>query len=467
MPKMTIVFLVGVCLFAAGCSLAPEYIQPQAPVPAQWPGGEAYKNQAAKAPAARALKWQDFIVDQKMQKVIAMALANNRDLRLAALNVDRARAMYGIQKAERLPSLSTTAAMNKQRYAADLTSPDDPREVERYSVNLGVMSWEIDFFGRLTSLKDQALEEYLATEQARRSARIMLIAEVSKAYLALAADRENLKLARSTLKSQQNSYELIEKSHKNGFATEIDLHRAQTQVDAAKRDVPRYLQLTAQDQNALNLLAGTTVPEKLLPEDLNSVKSPRRISSGLPSEVLLCRPDILAAEHRLKGANAYIGVARAAFFPRISLTTTLGTASTELSDLFASRNGTWSFAPNIAMPIFDPRTWSALSVSKAQQKIILTQYEKAIQTAFKEVADALAVKGTIGQQVSAQESLVHAAAETYRLSNKRYTIGLDNYLSVLDAHRALYQQQQVLITLKLTELGNQISLYAALGGGTV
>jgi multidrug efflux system outer membrane protein len=231
--------------------------------------------------------------------------------------------------------------------------------------------------------------------------------------------------------------------------------------------VPRYTQLVAQDLNALNLLAGKTVPEGLLPQGLDKIKTPIELSPRLPSEVLLNRPDIIAAEHRLKGANAQIGAARAAFFPRITLTSTVGTASGELSELFASRNDTWSFVPKITMPIFDARTWAALRVSKAQQKIVLTQYEKAIQTAFREVADALAIRGTINQQVSAQESLVEAARLTYELSNKRYTIGIDNYLSVLDAHRALYQQQQVLITLKLSELGNRISLYAALGGGAV
>ncbi|KIX11730.1 efflux transporter outer membrane subunit [Dethiosulfatarculus sandiegensis] len=469
MPKKVIILLLGVFVFASGCSLAPEYTRPDSPVPGQWPKGEAYKSEKANAaiPAAHALKWQDFITDQKMHKVIEMALANNRDLRLAALNVEKARAMYGIQQTERLPSLSVTGSGAEQRKAFDLTEPGKPRNVKKYSVDFGVMAWEIDFFGRLTSLADQALEEYLATEEARRSAHALLIAGISKAYFSLAADRDNLKLAQSTLRAQQASYDLIKKSHKNGFATKIDLSRAKTQVESARRDVPRYTQLVAQDLNALNLLAGTTVPEDLLPSGLDSISTPKALSPRLPSEVLLNRPDIIAAEHHLKGANAYIGAARAAFFPRISLTSTVGTASGELSDLFASRNGNWSFVPTISMPIFDARTWAALRVSKAQQKIVLTQYEKAIQTAFKEVADALAVRGTINQQVSAQQSLVAAASETYRLSNKRYTIGIDNYLSVLDAHRALYQQQQILITLKLSELGNRINLYAALGGGAV
>ena len=237
-------------------------------------------------------------------------------------------------------------------------------------------------------------------------------------------------------------------------------------MDAARRDVPRFTQLAAQDQNALNLLAGSPVPEPLLPVDLSSVTPLREISPGLSSEALLNRPDIVAAEHRLKGAYAFIGEARAAFFPHISLTTSVGTASDELSGLFKSGSGAWNFAPQIVLPIFDARTWAALRVTKADRKIVLTQYEKAIQTAFREVADSLAVQGTINQQVSAQQSLVNAVAETYRLSNKRYTNGIDSYLGVLDAQRSLYAAQRVLIELRLVRLANQVRLYAVLDGGS-
>jgi multidrug efflux system outer membrane protein len=469
MHKRSLILLVGAGILLGGCSLAPQYQQPQAPIPGEWPQGDAYSDTQAvgEVPAAQDLQWQDFFTDEKLKAVIAMALENNRDLRLAALNVEKARALYGIQRAELYPAVNALGAGAKQRRSADLISPGEPRTVEQYSVDLGVAAWEIDFFGRIRSLKDQALEAYLATEQAQRSAQVMLIAEVSRAYLTLAADREKLKLARSTLEDQIASYDLIQKSYHIGIATEIDLQRAQTQVDAARRDVPRNIQLAAQDQNALNLLAGYPVPEDLLPADLASVAPHKEVSPGLTSEVLLNRPDIVAAEHRLKGANAFIGAARAAFFPRIALTASMGTASDELSGLFGSGSDTWNFAPRIVMPIFDARTWAALRVSKADQEIILTQYEQAIQTAFREVADALAVQGTINQQVAAQQSLVNATAETYRLSNRRYTIGIDNYLSVLDAHRSLYFQQQVLISLHLTELANQVKLYAALGGGTI
>ena len=333
------------------------------------------------------------------------------------------------------------------------------------SVNLGIAAWEIDFFGRIRSLSDQALEEYLATDEARRGARIALVAEVARVYLTLAADLEGFALAQSTLETQHASFGLVKKRYDVGLATELDLKRAQIPLDTARGDVARFTQLVAQDQNALNLLAGSPVPEELLPIGLNRVTSPKEISAGISSEVLLRRPDIMAAEHRLKGAYANIGAARAALFPRISLTTTLGTASNQLSGLFDSGTGTWSFTPQFVIPIFDARVWAALRVSETDQKIVLTQYEKTIQTAFREVADALAVQGTIDEQIAAQQSLVAAAADTYRLSMNRYTKGIDSYLGVLDAQRSEFAAQQGLVALRLAKLANQVRLYAVLGGG--
>ncbi|MBU0945835.1 MAG: efflux transporter outer membrane subunit, partial [Proteobacteria bacterium] len=250
-----------------------------------------------------------------------------------------------------------------------------------------------------------------------------------------------------------------------GVSTELDLRQAQSRVEAAKRDVASFNQQVAQDKNSLNLLAGALVPEDLLPQDLSSIVPPREISAGVSSEVLFSRPDIIAAEYRLKGGYAIIGAARAAFFPRIALTTSVGTASDELSGLFSSATSVWNFAPQIVLPIFDARIWAALRVSEADQKILLTQYEKTIQIAFREVADALAVKGTIDQQLAAQQSFVNAVAETYRLANKRYTEGIDDYFGVLDAQRSLYAAQQVLIALRLARLTNLVQLYAVLGGG--
>jgi len=460
--------LLGIAFFLGSCSLAPKYTQPKAPIPVEWPQGAAYEEtgSASSATTIPALSRQDFFTDARLQKVIETALNNNRDLRLAALNVERARAMYGIQRAELFPAVNAVGSGSKQRVPADLSSTGKSMTVEQYGVNLGIASWEIDFFGRIRSLKEQALQEYLATDEARRSAQILLVSEIARVYLTLAANREILNLAQSTLETRQAAYALIQRSYEVGVTNELDLRRAQTQVDAARGDVARYTQLAAQAQNALNLLAGSPVPEDLLPADLSSVTPPREISPGLSSEVLLSRPDIVAAEHRLKGAYAFIGTARAAFFPRISLTTSVGTASNELSGLFSSGSAAWSFIPRITMPIFDARTWAALRVSKADREIVLTQYEKAIQTAFREVADALAVQGTINQQVSAQQSLVNAVEETYNLSNKRYTMGIDSYLGVLDAQRSLFAAQQGFISLSLARLVNQVRLYAVLGGGS-
>ena len=469
MNKQLFFLLVGiVVLLSSGCSLAPEYTQPKTPIPAQWPQGAAYKKISAAAGvlAIPELSRHEFFANEQLQKIITMALNNNLDLRIAALNVERTRALYGIQRAELFPVVDAVGSGSKQRIPADISSTGKSRTSEEYGVNLGISSWEIDFFGRIRSLKDRALQEYLATDQARRSVQIALVSEVARIYLTLAADRKNLKLANSTLETQQAAYDLIQRRYEVGLATELDLRRAQIPVDAARRDVARYMQLAAQDKNGLNLLAGSPVPKEFLPQTLSSVPPLKDISPGLSSGVLLSRPDIMAAEHRLKGAYAFIGAARAAFFPRISLTTALGTASDDLSGLFKSGSGTWNFAPQIAVPVFDARTWAALRVSKADRKIVLTQYEKTIQTAFREVSDALAMQGTINQQVSAQESLVNAVAETYRLSNKRYTTGIDSYLGVLDAQRSLYAAQQGLVSLRLARLTNQVRLYAVLGGGT-
>jgi len=447
-----------------GCTLAPEYKRPDAPVPAGWQAGA----EPAKAAATAAdLPWRDVFPDPGLQKVIEAALANNRDLRLASLNAEKARALYGVQRSELLPSVNAIGSGSLERLPADLSSTGSARTSERYDVKLGVSSWEIDFFGRIRSLKDQALEEYLATDEARRSAQILLVANVANAYLTLAADRQNLKLAASTLEAHETSYQLIKKRYDVGLASELDLRQSQSQVETARGNAARYTQLVHQDQNALDLLVGSPLPATLSPADLAGIAPPREIATALSSEILLRRPDVLASEHQLKAANANIGAARAAFFPRIALTTSVGTASADLSDLFKSGQGTWSFAPLITLPIFDARTWSAYDVTKVQREIMVTQYEKAIQTAFREVADALAVRDTVDRQVAAQESLVEAVAETHRLSKARYNRGMDSYLGVLDAQRSLYTAQQGLISLQLSRLSNRVTLYKALGGGSV
>lgn len=456
---------IGAVLFLSGCMTAPQYTRPESLIPQSWPEGDAYKqSQIEGALQAERIKWQAVFVDENLQKVIGLSLENNRDLRTAALNVERARALYGVQRAEMLPSVSASSAGSQKRLPADLSSTGKRMTTEQYSVDLGIASWEIDLFGRLRNLSKQALEEYLALEQVQRGAQTALISEVARVYLTLAADLQNLKLAQSTLETQKNVYLMIQQQFEKGVATEVDLRRSQTQVDAAKGDIARYTQTVAQDKNALTLLAGTSIPNDLLPSDLESVKAPLDVSQGLSSEILLRRPDIMAAEHQLKAASAFIGAARAAFFPRISLTTTAGTASSALSGLFDSGSGTWTFVPQISMPIFDARVWSALRVSKVTREIALTQYESTIQAAFRDVSDALAVRGTIDQQVASQQAIVESAQKVYELSDKRYTQGIDGYLSVLDAQRSLYSAQQGLTLLRLAKLTNQVRLFAVLGG---
>jgi multidrug efflux system outer membrane protein len=455
-------------LVLSGCaSMAPEYTRPEAPVSAVWPSGPAYKDGAGKPGdvSAADITWRDFFVDERLQKVIDLALMNNRDLRMAALNIERTRALYRIQRAELLPTVNAGATFSKERVPGILSGSGQPATSELYNVNLGISSWELDLFGRIRSLKDAALQEYLATEEARRSTQISLVAEVANTYLTLAADRELLRLAQETLRAQEASYNLIRRRYEAGASSELDLRQAQTRMDAARVDIFRYTTIVAGDENALTLLVGSPVPDGLLPTELNTVTMLQNISPGLPADVLQSRPDILQAENLLRAAHANIGAARAAFFPRIALTTSIGTTSDQLSGLFKSGSDTWSFVPQIVMPIFDARTWSAYDVAKVDREISLTQYEKAIQVAFREVADALAQRGTVGNQMEAQQSLVDATAQSHFLSNARYKSGIDSYLSVLDAQRSLYGAQQGLIAVRLSKLTNLVTLYKVLGGG--
>jgi len=471
-----LLLIVTLAVLLAGCSFIPKYDRPKAPIPEDWPKVEtdskptedtttasSHTSNLMKSPAD--ISWKTFFPDERLQKLIDLALANNRDLKLAAMNVERARALYGVQRAELFPSVSGSAGASIQRTAKKLSMTGEPKVEEKYSLSLGIVSWELDFFGRIRSLEKSALENYLATEEARRSAQISLISSVAQAYYTLAADKEALALARSTLKTQEETYHLINRRFTVGLATEMDRLRAETQVESARTEVARLTQQVAKDENALQLLIGAPVPKELIPDGESQIKPPGDVSPGLPSEVLLQRPDILSAEHQLKAAYANLGAARAALFPRISLTTTVGTASNELTGLFAGGSGTWTFVPNLVTPIFDARTWAALRVTKVDREIAVTQYERVIQRAFKEVADELAVKATVDDQIAAQEALVKALQETYRLALMRYEKGIDNYLSVLDAQRSLYAAEQQLILLRLARHANRVRLYAVLGGG--
>lgn len=462
---------LAMTLALAGCSaLAPSYHQPEAPVPAAWPEGPAYPETVGQpqAMAAVDIAWQTLYIDPQLRQVITLALENNRDLRAALLRIERARAQYRIQRSDLFPKLDATAVGNIQRQPADLAGTGRADTVHRYDVGLGVSAWELDLFGRIRSLKEQALEQYLATEQARRSVQIGLVSDIAVSYLSLAADRERLQLARETLANQQAAFQLVKSRFEAGVASALDLNQARTSVDAARVDIARYTTFVAQDQNALDLLAGTTIADKLLPETLGPPDATlQEIGPSLSSEVLLRRPDILEAEHQLKGANANIGAARAAFFPSISLTSDAGTASRALSGLFAGGSFAWAFAPRISLPIFNAgENRARLQVAKTDRDLAVASYEKAIQTAFREVADALARRGTIDEQLAAQQSRTDATAESYRLSRARYQKGVDSYLNVLDSQRSLYDAQQALISVRLDRLTNLVTLYRVLGGGS-
>lgn len=461
--------LVTLALLAlSACTMAPGYTRPEAPVAAEWPGGPAYKDTAARADdqSAAEIKWKEFFVNEQLQKLIVLALQNNRDLQIAALNIERAQALYRIQRADLFPTVNAIGIGIESETSASRAAPGQSVRVHQYSVDLGFSAYELDLFGRVRSLKAQALEEFFATEEARRGIQISLVAEVAGNYLTLAADKERLKIARDTFESQQASYTLIKRRFEAGASSELDLRQAQTSVDSARVDIARFTSQVAQDENALALVIGSPIPADLLPSGLSVTTALKELSAGLPSEVLQRRPDIMQAEHLLKAANANIGAARAAFFPRITLTTSIGLSSDQLSGLFKGGAGAWSFAPTITLPIFDAgRNLANLKVSEVDREIFLARYEKAIQVAFREVADALAQRGTLGEQLEAQQSLTDATAVSYRLSEARYRNGIASYLDVLDSQRSLYSAQQGLITVRLSRLVNSVTLYKVLGGG--
>jgi len=466
--SIAILSLAGLCL--AGCTtMAPRYTRPDAPVTAGWPTGPAYKSSVAQAgdPEASDLKWNEFFVNPQLRKLITLALANNRDLRVSALNVEKSRAQYRIQRSDLLPTINANAGGSVQRLPAEVSGTGQSMISRNYSLNLGLSTYELDFFGRIRSLKGQALEQFLASDQARRSIQISLVSEVANNYLTLAADRERLKLALDTLESQQSSYQLIRSRFSAGASSELDLHQAQTSVDSARVDVARFTTQVAQDENLLTLVAGAQIPAELLPTGFSAVGALRELPAGVPSEVLQRRPDIMQAEHLLRSANANIGAARAAFFPRITLNTSIGTSSDQLTGLFSPGSLAWGLAPQLSLPIFDyGRNSAGLAMAERDRDIFVAQYEKAIQVAFREVADALAQNGTVAKQLEAQQSLTQATSESYRLSQIRYQSGMTSYLSVLDSQRSLYGAQQGLISVNLTRLSNLVTLYKVLGGGS-
>jgi multidrug efflux system outer membrane protein len=458
----------------AGCTLAPDYERPNLPVAANWPAGEAYDPAppTGAVPSADSIGWRDFFADQRLQALISIALKNNRDLRIAVLNVEAAQSQFRSTQANLFPQISASGSGEIENLPAgtSVQTADSSHSMYRYfQAGIGFTSYELDLFGKVRSQTEQQFEQYLGYEETRRSSEIALVAQVASAYLALLADERLLQLTRDTLDSQTASYELTKATLAGGTGTELTLRQAETAVDTAEANLAQYTRQVAQDRNALELLLGQPMPGDL-PQggEIDQEGLLADLPAGLPSDLLASRPDILAAEHNLKAANANIGAARAAFFPSISLTASDGVASNQLSTLFKGAATTWSFEPQINIPIFTAGQNEAnLDIAKAQKNIQVATYEKTIQTAFREVSDALAARGTYLDQIKSQQKLVRAYEESYRLSSLRFRTGIDNYLTVLDAQRSLYSSQQSLVSLKQAALANQVTFYKALGGGWV
>ncbi|MEO7391091.1 MAG: efflux transporter outer membrane subunit [Ramlibacter sp.] len=438
----------------AGCSMMPTYERPLAPVAAAFP----YAVSVA-TPAAADLDWQTFFPDPGLRRLIETALRNNRDMRIAVLNIEQARAQYDIRSADRFPTVNAAAAGSRAPASGGGTS-------KSYTVGLSVTAWEIDFFGRVASLSEAALAQYLGTEEGRKAAQISLVASVANTWLSLVADEEFLALTRQTLTTREESLRLTRLRFENGAASELDSRQAQSLHESARVALAQQQRQRALDINALALLLGAPVPADLAVATTTASLALADLPAGTPSDVLVRRPDVRQAEQQLVAANANIGAARAAFFPRISLTAGIGSASSELSGLF--KNGSWGFtvAPQLLLPIFDSgRNQAGLRSANVSRDIALAQYEKAIQSAFREVADALAGRATLGDQLQAQANVVEAESVRFRLSELRYNNGVSSYLDLLDAQRSLFAARQALIQTRLAQLQNQVLLYRALGGG--
>jgi multidrug efflux system outer membrane protein len=411
---------LAAALLMSGCSMMPVYERPASPVPQTYPAAGAEGRWAAAE-----IDWRDFYANDRLRRVIDQALSNNRDLRVAVLNIESARAAYRIQRAELFPSVSASGGGTAQRTPASLSQTGSATVSHQYSAGIGFASYELDLFGRVRSLNEQALQSFFATEAAQRSTQISLVAEVANAWLTLAADQDRLALAEETLKSRSESHALTRRRFELGAASQLAVSQAQSTVDSARADVASYRGQVAQDRNALALLAGSTVPDDLLPERLDdALNALPELPAGLPSDLLARRPDVLQAEAQLKSANANIGAARAAFFPRIALTASAGSASAGLGDLFKGGNGAWSFSPSISLPLFDAGARQAnLKTAEIARDVKVAQSEKSIQSAFRDVADALAARSELANQMDAQRSLVQSTTQSLNLSQARYTRG--------------------------------------------
>ncbi|MFM0076956.1 efflux transporter outer membrane subunit [Paraburkholderia sediminicola] len=473
---------LGACMVAfaiamlTGCTLDPHYERPAAPVAVAYPKGEAYES-ASVTPAAVAsetaaaatvttapplgadLAWRSFFRDERLQRLIEIALDNNRDLRVAALNVAEYEAQYRITRAALAPSISASGSLTRERTSGVTTSSSD--------VSVGTTSWEIDFFGRLRSLKRQALENYLVTDASRQSTQISLIATVATDYLTLLSDERLLQITEDTVKADQSTYDVTRRIQELGNSSMLDVQQAQNSLASAKASLASYRRAVAQDRNNLVAVLGAPIPDDLPPaREFDDESMFADIGAGVPSLLLTRRPDIVQAEHALKAANANIGAARAAFFPKIELTASAGTSSSTLSSLFKAGTGAWAFAPSVSVPIFDYGSNKAsLDVARIEKQIEVADYESTIQTAFKEVANALTARATYVDQVEADHDYVTSSQRYYTLAQARYKAGTDSFLTFLDAQRTLYTAQQQLASDSLSRQANLVTLYKVLGGG--
>ncbi len=455
---------IGLALALGACTtLEPSYDRPGLPTPDAWPQGPAYAQTTASDAALP--DWRSFYADENLRQLIGIALENNRDLRIAALNIERARSTYRVQRAQSVPSVNAVAS--GQSGETPVSAGGTGETTRLFSAEASITAFELDLFGRVRSLNNAALQRYFATEAGRNSVQIGLIAEVATVYIVYAGDLELLRLARETLQSQQDSLTLTQRRFDAGAASQLDVYRAQTTVETARADLARYTALTAQDENALSLLLGAPAPAALRPTSIDAISfGAAELPPGLPSQVLLNRPDIIAAEHELRAANANIGAARAAFFPSVSLSGSAGQIDASFESLFAGAGESWSFAPRVTIPIFaGGANLARLGAARTDRDIAIAEYERSIQVAFREVADALAERGTIGEQVAAREALAQATANSYTISEARYREGIDSYLGLLDAQRQLYAAQQGLVAARVARSVNFAALYRTLGGG--
>ena len=456
--------IVASSALLGACSMNPMYVRPDAPVASTFTGEVA--GSTLNSRAATDIGWREFFPDQRLQVLIASALENNRDLRTAALRIEEARALYNVQSADLLPNVNGTANGVRTRTPGSLTPFNRPLVSSSYQVGLSLASFELDFFGRVRSLNEAALASYLATAEAQRSAQLSLIGEVAKAYLAERGFAEQLSLAQQTLEGRQKAYGLARQRFEVGASSEFDLRLAESLVQTTRVSLLTLQRQRAQAENALTLLVGKPLIDLPAAPMLSNENIITTIPAGVPSDLLTNRPDILAAEQRLKSTNANIGAARAAFFPRISLTAGLGTSSNALSGLFGAGSGSWTFAPQLVLPIFEAgRNKSNLTLAEVRKNLAVTDYEKTIQTAFREVSDALVARGLLDEQIAAQQAVVDAQAQRLKLAELRFQNGITNALDVVDAQRELFGAEQSLVQTRQLRLTNAVDLYRALGGG--